>query len=442
MNKIIGVILFLLVYQSLGYSQTSKRVAIIGGGMSGISAANSILKADSSATITIYEKEAILGGNAQSVAIPNENGEIIYVDAGPQYFAEGPWDQYIQFLKDFNLYDPDGFSSFEGSFVINSGNSNSPNYVSPANGSLRGGKLSQSLQFLKFYKAANKICVGKTRDYPAHIGDWVESLKTKKEFNTEVVYPFLASSLGTTIDEIKGTDTREIVSLFAFRKALKKGNFLVSKEGMGTLINHAGNSLSTMGVEIKTSSPVNKVQLINNGVSVSANGVTETFDFVVFATHPYQAAKLIDENELKKTLNKFEYFKAHIVLHSDSTFVNNERVSFLNIKTNVTNSELISNTMNLSVVNSMYAGIYKSWLQTDDVDRVKANGTFLHEVIFSHPMITPEFKMYLIELKKLENNYPNIYFAGGWSEGLETQETAIISGQKASEKYQSFMLKK
>jgi hypothetical protein len=53
-------------------------------------------------------------------------------------------------------------------------------------------------------------------------------------------------------------------------------------------------------------------------------------------------------------------------------------------------------------------------------------------------MITPEFKLDLIKLKEIEKKYSNIYFAGGWSEGLETQETAIISGMNASLKYQAF----
>ena len=443
MFRIFGVALILVLSIQASSGQTSKRIAIIGGGMSGISTAHNIYKLDSTAEITVFEKEAVLGGNARTIELQNQYSQSISIDAGPQYFAEGPWDKYIQFLTDFNLYNSADFSSFEGSFIVESNLKIKPNYVSPANGSLRGGKLSHSIQFMKFYNAAHRICIDKTNSYPKHIGDWVQTLKIKESFKNSVVYPFLASSLGTSIKDIKRTDTQEIVSLFSFRKALKKGEFLVSNKGMGSLIKLVGSELEGLGINIKTSSPVTHVQTNGPIVIVTANGITDTFDFVVFAIHPYQAAKLVsDIPELNTQLNKFEYFKAHIVLHTDSSFVNLDRVSFLNIRTDSIDSDVISNTMNLGVINPDFDGIYKSWLRDTDVQKVKSNGTFLHEEVFNHPMITPEFKLHLIDLKQVERQYPRFYFAGGWSEGLETQETAIISGINASLKYKKEILEK
>lgn len=439
MFKTLGIVAVIVISIPFSNSQNRIKVAIIGGGMSGISAASGIYKLDSTAEITLFEKEGLLGGNARTIPIKSHSGEMLHIDAGPQYFAEGPWDNYIQFLKDFQLYNENELSSFKGSFIVESELQPKPNYVSPANGGLRGGKLSHSIQFLKFYNSAHRICSGKTTEYPKHIGAWVETLKLKDSYRNKVVYPFLASSLGTSIEDIKRTDTKEIVSLFAFRKALKKGEFIVSNIGMGSLINRVGNELKTKGINILTGSPVISVKIEKNKVFISTDDAMNAFDFVVFAIHPYQAAKLLNDlPELSNQLKEFEYFKAHIVIHTDSTFVNSKRVSFLNIKTNSANTEVISNTMNLGVINPMFTGYFKSWLQEEDVELVKSNGTFVHEEIFNHPMITPEFKLDLIKLKAIEKNYSNIYFAGGWSEGLETQETAIISGMNASLKYQAF----
>jgi hypothetical protein len=135
---------------------------------------------------------------------------------------------------------------------------------------------------------------------------------------------------------------------------------------------------------------------------------------------------------ITESLDDFEYFKAHIVLHSDTSFVNNEKKSFMNIRTDKKDYTLTSSTMNLSQVNKKYTGLYKSWLSESDYNKVKSNGTFIHEETFWHPMLPAKIMEMLAYLKGEINKHKGLHIAGGWTEGLETQETAVKSAKRVA----------
>jgi hypothetical protein len=120
--------------------------------------------------------------------------------------------------------------------------------------------------------------------------------------------------------------------------------------------------------------------------------------------------------------------------------VNNEKPAFLNIRTNTSN-ELVSNTMNLSMISPRLNGIYKTWASVETIEQLKKSGKILHVTSFWHPLITPDFITQLENLRKHIAEVPSLYLAGGWSEGFETQNSAVISGKHAAEKYKAFLAK-
>ncbi|MEJ6582875.1 MAG: hypothetical protein QNL29_02410 [Crocinitomicaceae bacterium] len=54
-------------------------------------------------------------------------------------------------------------------------------------------------------------------------------------------------------------------------------------------------------------------------------------------------------------------------------------------------------------------------------------------------LLTPEFHSHLNTLIRHADERSDIYFAGGWSEGIETQETGANSGKKAADKVKLFI---
>lgn len=433
----------LLLFSYPVHSQ--KKVAVIGGGIAGVAATYYIHQYDPQAEITLFEKEAILGGNAQTVEVTSNTGKKCLIDIGPQYFTKGPWDDYIAFLDEAIGIKNIQTEAMAGTLVIQREQMTNPLIVTPLNGKFRGEKLSKLLQLKKFNTEAYKVYRNPDVWRDKSIEQWVETLDFDVQYKSEIIYPFLAASLGTTVADIKKTSTVEIVSLFAFRKPKASNTFQIMQEGMGGLIQKVGSKLQTSGVTIETNAPVQSIKKTAAGYEIvySDNGrlSTKIVDFIVMAVHADVAHKLVAKDSyfetVGKVLNQFPYFEAHIVLHQDTNFIQVEKPAFLNIFTDK-NNELTFSTMNLSLISPRLEGIYKSWMSAEDTQRVKAKGLFLHETTFYHPLITTEFVTHLHQLKTEVNLLKNVCIIGGWTEGLETQNSAVVSAKRALETYKQF----
>lgn len=430
---------FLLVVSCI-YSQ--KKIAVIGGGIAGVSAAHYFHKYNQNLKITVFEKEAQLGGNAQTVEVTTTDGRKRLIDAGPQYFTKGPWDDYISFLEETIGFDKIGTESMAGTLIVQRTTENTPLIVTPLNGKLRGEKLGKLLKLKKFNTEAYNVYKNPEPWREKNIEEWVRTLDFTEQYKTEIIYPFLAASLGTTVNDIKTTSTVEIVSLFAFRKPKASNTFQIMKDGMGGLIQQIGKKLEQAGVVIKTNSPVQFVEQTERGYVIHylSNGkiIVEEADYVVMAVHADVAAKLLQKSssfdKIASILAQLPYFDAHIVLHQDPSYINAEKPAFLNIFTN-TNNELAFSTMNLSIISPRLEGIYKSWMSAEDTKKVREKGLLLHETTFCHPMITPDFVAKLMQLKQLVSAAKGVSIIGGWTEGLETQNSAVVSAKRALEEY-------
>lgn len=439
---------FLITQHSITFSQL--KVAVIGGGMAGVSSAYYISKIDSTAQITVFEKEHVLGGNAQTVEITNKNQLKVKVDAGPQYFVEGPWNEYIAFLTEILKKNPFETESLSGSVLIQQQNSKVPNIVSPLGLKLRGEKLKKLLLFKKFNAKAYELYCNSASNSDITVESWVNGLDFTEEFKINIIYPFMAASLGTSVSTIKTTSAVDIVKLFAFRKPKISNKFKIMSEGMGSLIQLIGKQITTPKLHILCNSPVLKLihSNTNNTWELLYNQDNqirqEKFDFVVFATHADQAAKIIrDVEDLKQVeshLNQLTYFEAKIALHSDTSYINNSKPTFLNIFTDQ-NNDVVWSTMNLSMISKRLNGIYKSWVNDSIITDITKKRKLLHLVSFWHPLITPKFIQSIKLMHQEAAQIPSIYFAGGWSEGLETQNSAVISGQHAADKFVQFLRK-
>lgn len=64
------------------------RAAIIGGGITGLTAASQLLKAPACTNVTIFEKSPKLGGWLQSERVPVNGGDVLF-EYGPRTLRSG-----------------------------------------------------------------------------------------------------------------------------------------------------------------------------------------------------------------------------------------------------------------------------------------------------------------------------------------------------------------
>lgn len=438
--KLLALCFCLLLSPLINFSQ--KKVAIIGGGIAGVSAAHYIHQYDKDARITVFEKETVLGGNAKTVEVTTNQGAKCLIDIGPQYFTPGPWDDYIEFLDEIIGLSNIRTEKMAGTLLVQRANEINPLIVTPLKGKLRGEKLGKLLKLKKFNSEAYKVYKNSDVWREKNIEQWVETLNFTAQYKAEIIYPFLAASLGTNIEDIKKTSVVEIVNLFAFRKPKASNTFQIMQQGMGSLVMQIGKRLQQSGVNIETSTPVHSIKKTERGFKVLYVErdliLSEEFDFVVMAVHGDIAGKLLSQDnafmQVGNLLMQLPYFEAHIVLHQDTSYVNIQKPAFLNIFTNEEN-RLVSSTMNLSMISERLNGIYKSWMSEEDTKKLKEKSLFLHETTFYHPLITPEFVENLKKVHGAVKDIPGLCIIGGWSEGLETQNSAVVSGRRALQRY-------
>ncbi len=423
-----------------------QRIAIIGGGMAGVSALHKLQEYDADAKITLFEKESVLGGNAQTVEVKNIRGEACLVDVGPQYFADDAWDDYLQFIEKTIGKQAISHESVGASLLIQRNESKKPFLITPLNGKLRGEKIGHLLKIKKFNDCAYRLYTNADQHAGLTIEKWVESLDFTAEYKKQVIYPFLAASIGVNIQEIGKMSAPDIVKLFAFRKTKLNNEFHIMKEGMGGIIQKIAASIHNQNVEILTSSPVYKVERKGEKYLVTfkngAEEITREFEFIVMAVHADIAAKILASDpqfeSIRQTLSGFHYFEVRIVLHSDTSYTNPEKPAFMSIMTNASD-EVVSSTMNLGLISNCLEGVYKSWISAEEANKIRKKSLLLYETVFYHPLITVEFIEHLNVLhRQIDNFAADFCIIGGWSEGLETQNSAVLSGQRALEVYKKF----
>jgi predicted NAD/FAD-binding protein len=431
-----------LINCSTAFSQNrgSRRVAIIGGGSAGLSAAHYILSYVNGAEITVFEKEAQVGGNATTISVTNSSTKIP-VDIGAQYFTDGSWDQFINLLRSYQLVSDELVFEINATLAIFNKANKKPNFISPKGLLLRGEKLSNLTQFYRFHKAAHELYeAGSTSNLTAE--KWINSLKLTDAFKQKIAYPFLANTSCVSIEKVKQLSAYELVKVFAFRGPSNKQYFYVLKNGLGATLNSLGDSLAKRGVQFKVATTVTSVELSGTKYQFTTNKSTEEFDFVIFATHPDQAVEILKQDvhfqQVTEVLERFNYTKLTSVLHTDESFIYSKKPSFLNIQTDHTGNSYLNSTQNLGLINADFEGIYKSWFTEEDLKKVRDNGTFLESKTFYLPLVDEKFTNALLELYKCASTFPHLFFAGSWSEGIDNQENAVQSGEKAALKCRKY----
>lgn len=441
MKKILLMVFILFSTFNKSWALNKKRVAIIGGGMAGVSTAAFLKR--SSLEIHLFEMEDHLGGHARSIALKGANNQKVFVDLGPQYFAEGGWDQYIDFLKYFNLYDENKLHKFTSGFTVFKSNQEYPDFITPQlNGPglkwlfKKEGGLSRLLSVLSFMGSANKFYKDKDKENLS-IGEFLKELNIKDEYKEEIIKPLVSTSVNSPLGIVEDASMITSSGLLAFRGPLAPAEFFVSKVGLQPFIEKIAEKTQKnwKDFHLHLSSAVTDVSKNSDGTLkvTYGDGKVLDVDYVVFATHPYVAASILKDWDIFNGLwEDFTYTNTRVVIHNDRSYLHPVYQSFYNIKVRADGEYYLA--MNLQKISPEYGDLIKSWnLSDEEYQDLKEHGHILAESYFKHPMTTPKFIERIKELKQIAKEQGNIFFAGGWSLNWENQNTSILSGLEAAQ---------
>jgi uncharacterized protein len=419
-----------------------KRVAIIGGGMAGVSTA-AFLK-NSKFEVHLFEKENRLGGNARSIPLPGANNQEVIVDVGPQYFSKDGWELYIDLLKYFKLYDENQLRKFNINFSVFKKDQELPDFITPDNSGPafewifdKDHGLGRLFSMLTFVGEANKFHKKKTPENIT-VREFFKRSKVKKQYLNEIIKPIICTTVNSSMANVLDSAMISVGGFLAYEGIIPSSEFLVPKNGMQDYIEKVAieSKKKWNDFHVHLSSPVDKVIKKSDGTFkiYYQNGKVLNADYVVFATQAPAAGKILrDWDAFDGIWEDFTYTYTRVVIHNDRSYLHPIFNSFYNLVVREDGEYYLA--MNLKNMSADFGDLIKSWNLTDEeYYDLKNNGHILAESYFDHPRTTPRFIAGVKELNRVAKGQGNMFFAGGWTLFVETQDNAILSGYLAAKK--------
>lgn len=305
------------------------KIAIIGSGVSGLVSAYLLAPKHE---ITIYEKADRLGGHAHTQTITTKSRKIA-VDNGFMVFNPGRYPNLVGLLKELGVESRETKMSF--SVDIEDEISYRGDFP---NGLFADRKNIFSIRFwkflkeiIKFRKAAKKEIIEK--NFPNEkLSEFIERYSLSKDLTNWFLYPMLSAIW--SVKETNIVDNFPALSTFIFLNNHKlldntqpKWRTIVG--GSIEYVTKIESVIKQLGATINLGFNISKVVRNVNGVEITANEITEQYDYLIVATHADSAIDLISDisKQEKSALEKFSYTTSRTVLHEDSSvFPKNKRL--------------------------------------------------------------------------------------------------------------------
>ncbi|MDJ0992986.1 MAG: FAD-dependent oxidoreductase [Dinoroseobacter sp.] len=303
-----------------------RRIAVIGGGISGMGAAYFLSKGHN---VVLFEREGRMGGHARTVLAGKFGDQP--VDTGFIVFNYVNYPHLTRLFDELNVPVTKSDMSFAASIDggrLEYGLRTLRTLFAQKRNAVRPAYLGMVRDILKF----NKYALEAADDANLTIGQLLDRLGTGEWFRDFYILPFSGAIWSTPTQKILDFPAQALVQFF-------KNHALMSSSGQHQWYTVDGGSieyvkrltahLDATGVELRSAAPVQGVQRAANGVLVRAEGGEwEPFDDVVFATHTDTTLSLLaDSSEAERVaLGSIKYQPNEVVLHADETLMPKRKI--------------------------------------------------------------------------------------------------------------------
>jgi len=404
------------------------KVAVIGSGISGLSAAHFLSK---KYTVDLFEKNNYFGGHSYTVDIPENNSkELISIDLGFIVFNKITYPNLLNFFHDLNI----DYEKSNMSFAVSVKNSNIEYSGSGLKGIFSNKLNIFNIHFLKmvkeifyFYKHAEKIDKNNYKDQT--LGGFLKSHKLSKYFINFHIIPMVAAIWSMPSNLAERMPMELFLTFFKNHGLFKIRNRPQWYTVSGRSKVYVNKVLQSISGEYFKNYEIKSVHRNENNVRLFYGSSNECFNYdkVVFATHADDTLKLINnptESE-KKVLSNFKYKKNSAYLHSDKQLMPNKKIAWSSWNSILDKNDINKNCVtywlnklqNLKTNNNYF-------LTLNPIDKIE-DKKIIKKIEFSHPFYDLQSlrsQKYLNELQGKNNSwFCGSYFGYGFHEdGLKS----------------------
>ncbi len=396
------------------------KVAVIGSGISGLSAAHYLSK---NFKVDLFEKNDHFGGHSHTLDINVENN-IIPVDIGFIVFNFQTYPNFINFLNDNNVEIEKSNMSFsvsvKGTNIEYCGKGILGIFSNKKN-LLNFNFFKMFFEIIKFYKKSNNL---KNTEENLKLDDFLKSEGMSEYFINYHIVPMVSAIWSMPPYEAKQMPLTFFLKFFqnhGLFNLKKRPQWYTIKNRSRTYVNKI---LKTISGEYYKKYPINKISRHPNGVQVFYGGKNEFFDYdkVVIATHADEALSLISEptKDEKDILSNFKYKKNYAIIHTDETVMPNNKKAWSswNSSVNKDNNSQTSITYWLNLLQNLNTK-KNFFLSLNPFYKIEKN-KIIKEINFTHPYYDKAALDNQKRLKYIQNKnntlYCGSYFGYGFHE--------------------------
>lgn len=407
-------------------------IAVIGSGISGMSAAW-LLSARH--RVTVYEREARLGGHSNTVDAPSQTGPLP-VDTGFIVFNETNYPNLTALFRHLGVATKASNMSFAASFdngTFEYSGTDLRGLFAQKSNLFRPRFWSMLIDLLRFYREA-----------PAHarsaalmpLGEYLARERYGRPFCEDHLLPMAAAIWSSSPAQLSAYPTAAFVRFCENHGLMKIANRPVWRTVEGGSREYIKSLTASYADRVQLSCAAQRVIRRPGGVQIDdIRGGSQVFDHVVIATHANEALRLLaDPNDAEwATLSKFRYQPNTAILHRDPSFMPKRRAAWSSWNYIGTRSAEGAKQLCVTYWMNRLQGIREDvpLFVTLNPPRLPRNDLVVHTEHYDHPVFDAEAMRAQENLWSLQG-MRNTWFCGAYF-GSGFHEDGLQSGLAVAE---------
>ncbi len=302
--------------------ESKKRIAVVGSGISGLSAAWLLSQ---NHDVTVYEKDMRIGGHANTVDI-EVNGRSLAVDTGFIVYNERNYPNLTALFDHIGVPTVDSCMSFSASLdggKLEYGTSSVYGFFGQSWNFARPRLWKMVMELLRMYRNSTKY-IDRTDLEVKPLGDFLREEGYTKAFQRDHLLPMCAAIWSCPVQQVESYPVLAFLRFFENHGLMTLSGRPQWKTVNGGSREYVNRLISPYADKIRVGVGAERIERgVNQVIVRDTQGGQDVFDDVVLAVHGDQALRLLSDpsQEEASCLSSFRYQDNSAYLHTDQRFM-------------------------------------------------------------------------------------------------------------------------
>ncbi|MGJ8682818.1 NAD(P)/FAD-dependent oxidoreductase [Paraglaciecola sp.] len=300
-----------------------KNIAIIGSGISGLTAAYLLAKKHH---VTVFEKNSRIGGHTATVDV-DKDGKAYSIDTGFIVFNDKTYPNFLSLLSEIGI----GRQATEMSFSVHNcqtgleyNGHNLDTLFAQRRNLLRPSFWGLVKEILRFNKLCKNILESQNYHSGLTLGEFLTENNFSDFFSEHYILPMGAAIWSSSLAEMEDFEFKFFVQFFHNHGLLNiadRPQWYVIPNGSRSYLTPLTKTFKN---SIKLNSNIKNIERNDGQIQIHFNDApSETFDEVVIACHSDEALSLLSHpsDDEKEILGAMPYSQNSVILHTDESLL-------------------------------------------------------------------------------------------------------------------------